>query len=383
MKNSHLTECVRYGAAGVAGRVETKGKRVTSKAVTSLLTSSLNRRQTLKRAAAIGLAVPSVLTLPKITRAQDTIQIAYITPGLNVPFWKYLSDGIKQTAAKLSAENGVDIQVTDYDSRNSAETQLQNAQDVITAGVDAILISPTDSSTCPAVLEIAAEAGVPVIISDIGTDSGDYVSFVISTNEQGAYEAGQVLVKELDAKGWKGSDVLMITISQARQNGKNRTAGITKAVEEGGSKIIQFLQSEDYTRAEAQGQALDLMTANPDAHGFFTQHDEATLGAWAAIEDSGNTENVVLVGFDGSPESVELIREGKLRGASMQQPVLMGRNSMDVAWRHLQGEEVEKETSVPTILVTPDNLADTEKTLQDTVFPVEGGAASPEASPES
>jgi ribose transport system substrate-binding protein len=356
---------------------------VTSKAFTSVLTGSLNRRDALKRAAAVGLAVPSVLTLPKVTRAQDIIRIAYITPGLNVPFWKYLSDGIKQTAAQLSADNGVEIEVTDYDSRNSAETQLQNAQDVITAGVNAILISPTDSSTCPAVLEIAAEAGVPVIISDIGTDSGDYVSFVISTNEQGAYDAGKVLTAEMDAKGWKGSDVLMITISQARQNGKNRTAGITRAVEEGDSTIIQFLQSEDYTRAEAQGQALDLMTANPEAHGFFTQHDEATLGTWAAIEDSGNTENIVLVGFDGSPESVELIREGKLRGASMQQPVLMGRNSMDVAWRFLQGEEVEKETSVPTILVTPDNLAETEKTLQDTVFPVEGGAATPSASPTS
>jgi ABC-type sugar transport system substrate-binding protein len=185
-----------------------------------MLTGSLNRRDALKRAAAVGLAVPSILTLPKIARAQDTIQIAYITPGLNVPFWKYLSDGIKQTAAQLSADNGVDIQVTDYDSRNSAETQLQNAQDVITAGVDAILISPTDSSTAPAVLEIAAEAGVPVIISDIGTDAGDYVSFVISTNEQGAYEAGQVLMQEMAAKGWEGSDILMITISQARQNGR-------------------------------------------------------------------------------------------------------------------------------------------------------------------
>jgi ABC-type sugar transport system substrate-binding protein len=65
----------------------------------------------------------------------------------------------------------------------------------------------------------------------------------------------------------------------------------------------------------------------------------------------------------------------------MQQPVLMGRNSMDVAWRHLQGEEVEKETSVPTILVTPDNVASIEEQLADTVFPVEGGAATPAASP--
>ena len=343
--------------------------------------TTLNRRDALKAAAAVGLALPAAKLAGGSARAQQTeYQVAYLTPGLNVPFWKYLSDGIKQTAAQLAADNGVTVEVTDYDSTNDPSIQLQNAQDAITRKVDVIIISPTDSATAPAVLEAAAEAGIPVVIADIGTDSGDYVSFVISTNEQGAYEAGQVLMKELAAKD-AGADVLMITISQARQNGKNRTAGITKAVEEAGGSIVQFLQSESYTRAEAQGQALDLLTANPDAHGFFTQHDEATLGALTGIEDAGRAEDVILVGFDGSPESVELIKQGKLRGASMQQPVLMGRNSMDVAWRHLQGEEVEKETSVPTILVTPDNVASIEGTLADTVFPVEGGAATPAASP--
>jgi ABC-type sugar transport system substrate-binding protein len=212
-----------------------------------------------------------------------------------------------------------------------------------------------------------------VIIADIGTDSGDYVSFVISSNEQGAYEAGQVLMEQMKAAGWEGSDVVMITISQARINGQNRTKGITRAVEEGGSKIAQYLESEDYTRAEAQQQALDLLTANPDARGFFTQHDEATLGTWTAIEDSGKENDIILVGFDGSPESVELIRAGKLKAASMQQPVLMGRMAMDVTLKHLRGEEVEKETEVPTILVTTENLSEVEATLADTVFPVEGG----------
>jgi len=327
-----------------------------------------------KGALAASLAAPIGMRLGGSAGAQDeSYSIAYLTPGLNVPFWKYLSDGIKQAAAA----SGADVEVTDYDSRNDAATQLQNAQDAITRGVDAIIISPTDSSTAPAVLELAAESGVPVIIADIGTDSGDYVSFVISSNEQGAYEAGQVLVNEMKAKGWEGSDVVMITISQARINGQNRTKGFERALEEGGSSVVQYLESEDYTRAEAQQQALDLLTANPDAHGFFTQHDEATLGTWTAIEDSGKQEDLILVGFDGSPESVELIREGKLRGASMQQPVLMGRTALDVTLKHLRGEEVEKETEVPTILVTPDNLADVEATLADTVFPVEGGT--PEA----
>ncbi|MCA9863058.1 MAG: substrate-binding domain-containing protein [Thermomicrobiales bacterium] len=343
--------------------------------VDRLMRGRLSRRSALRGAAAASLAVPALSSFLPAAMAQDeTYQVAYLTPGLNVPFWKYLSDGIKQQAAKDSAETGATITVTDYDSRNDAGTQLQNAQDAITAGVNLIILSPTDSSSAPTVLEAAQEAGVPVVIADIGTDEGEYVSFVISSNEQGAYEAGKVMMEKMKEKGCEGGDVLMITISQARLNGQNRTKGITRAVEEAGSKIVQFLQSEDYTRQEAQAQASDMLSANPEACGFFTQHDEAALGALTAIEESGRADDIVFASFDGSPESVELIKQGKLVAASMQQPVLMGRISMEVGLKALRGEEVEKETEVPTILVTPENVNDIEATLQDTVFPVEGGA---------
>ena len=338
----------------------------------------LTRRDTIRRGAAAGLAIPLLgagLRLPQGARAAEEYQIAYLTPGLNVPFWKYLSDGIKQAAATDAAKSGAKITVTDYDSQNSAATQLQNAQDVITAGVDLIIISPTDSSSAPEVLELAAENKVPVVIADIGTDSGDFVSFVISSNESGAYDAGKVLMSTMADKGWKGGDVLMITISQARLNGQNRTKGFTRAVEEAGGKIVQFLESKDYTRAEAQTQASDMISANPDAHGFFAQHDEAALGSEAAIEESGKANDIVLASFDGSPESVELIKQGKIVAAAMQQPVLMGRISAEVGLKHLRGEQVDKQTEVPTILVTPQNVKDLEAKLADTVFPVEGGAA--------
>ena len=346
--------------------------------MTPIRDTRLTRRDTIRRGAAAGLAIPLLgagLRLPQGARAAEEYQIAYLTPGLNVPFWKYLSDGIKQAAATDAAKSGAKITVTDYDSQNSAATQLQNAQDVITAGVDLIIISPTDSSSAPEVLELAAENKVPVVIADIGTDSGDYVSFVISSNESGAYDAGKVLMSTMADKGWKGGDVLMITISQARLNGQNRTKGFTRAVEEAGGKIVQFLESKDYTRAEAQTQASDMISANPDAHGFFAQHDEAALGSEAAIEESGKADEIVLASFDGSPESVELIKQGKIVAAAMQQPVLMGRISAEVGLKHLRGEQVDKQTEVPTILVTPQNVKDLEAKLADTVFPVEGGAA--------
>jgi len=345
----------------------------------ALKRGNLSRRDVLKRAGiagAAGIATSGAIGFPRLLRAQETYTVAYLTPGLNVPFWKYLSDGIKQAAER---DGAAQIEVTDYDSRNDAATQLQNAQDAITRGVNMIIISPTDSSTCPAVLELATEAQIPVVIADIGTDSGEFVSFVISSNESGAYESGQVLMQKMAAAGNEGADVLMITISLARRNGQARTAGITRAVEEAGSTIVQFLQSDVYTRAEAQVQALDMLTANPDARGFFAQHDEAALGAQTGIEDSDRAADVILASFDGSPESVQLLKDGKLAAAAMQQPVLMGRTAMEVALKHLRGEEVTPETEVPTILVTPENVADVEAQLQDTVFPVEGGAGTPTA----
>lgn len=335
------------------------------------MATNVDRRTLLRRAAAAGLVVPamSAVGFPMAAFAQNkSYKIAYLTPGLDLPFWRYLSDGIKQQAATL----GAPIEVKDYDSRNSAQTQLQNAQDAITRKTDLIIISPTDSSAAPEVLSIAKDAKVPVVIADIGTDSGDYVSFVISSNEKGANEAGKILAQQMEAKGWKGKDVVMITISLARRNGQARTKGFKDAMQEAGSKVVQYLESKNYTRAEAQGFASDMMTAHPEARGFFSEHDEATLGSLAAIEDAGKAKDIVLVGFDGSPETVTAIQQGKVAAASMQQPVLMGREAMRVAWEHLQGKTPDKTVEVPTILVTAENVNNLAKQLADTVFPVEG-----------
>jgi len=99
----------------------------------------------------------------------EGFKVAYMTPALHIPFWKDIADGIRDEAAKVP-----NVTIINSDSKLSAATQFQNAQDLIVSGIDAIIISPTDSASCPAVLELAAENKVPVFICDIGTDSGPY-----------------------------------------------------------------------------------------------------------------------------------------------------------------------------------------------------------------
>ena len=65
--------------------------------------------------------------------------IVYLTPGLDLPFWRYLSEGVESVAKK----EGYGFQA--FDSHNDAQTQLKNAQDAIARGVAGIVISPTDS----------------------------------------------------------------------------------------------------------------------------------------------------------------------------------------------------------------------------------------------
>ncbi|MGH7154528.1 MAG: substrate-binding domain-containing protein, partial [Acetobacteraceae bacterium] len=140
--------------------------------------------------------------------------VAYLTPGLDLPFWRILAKGIGDEAKRNGGSSSA------YDSHNSAQTQLQNAQDVIARRVDGIIISPTDSSTAPAVLAAAKRANIPVVIADIGTTSGEYVSFIISDNFQGAYGIGQALGKAMHDKGWQNGTVGLVTISLARNNGQ-------------------------------------------------------------------------------------------------------------------------------------------------------------------
>jgi ribose transport system substrate-binding protein len=298
--------------------------------------------------------------------AKPAYTIAYMSPALHIPFWKDVSDGIRQEAERVGG-----IKIVDSDSRLSAATQLKNAQDLITSGVSAIIISPTDSASCPAVLELAEKAKIPVIICDIGTDSGNYAAFIISNNYGGANEAGKYLVAAMKKKGWEGGDVAVITISLARQNGRDRTEGFKAALTEINSKVVGLLECKEYTRAESMRYAQDLLTAHPKLRGLFTEHDEANLGAMPAIDTAGRRADLVHVGFDGSPEAVQAIKDGKLAAASMQQPVLMGREALKAAVAVLAGKQGEKRVVVPTILVTAENVAQVEKQLVDNVYPNE------------
>jgi len=318
------------------------------------------RRRTLIAALA---AVLAVLSLAVPADAQEKARhFAYLTPGLDLPFWRYLAAGIADEAKKHNAR------VTNYDSHNDAATQLKNAQDAIARKVDGILISPTDSSTAPSVLSLAQKANIPVVIADIGTVSGNYVSFIISDNEKGAYETGQALAAALKEHHWDQGPVGLVTISLARNNGKARTKGFRDAMKQHGIKEVALDQMQRYTADETFKYVQDMLTAHPDLRGIFVQTDTPSLGAVRAIQAAHRQDSVLLAAFDGVPEFIDLIRQGKIVASGMQQPYLMGERSAQAMFDHLAGKTPQKEILVPIIVVSQKNLDQVLPTIKRTVF---------------
>jgi ABC-type sugar transport system substrate-binding protein len=309
------------------------------------------------------LALGLLITGYQPAAAQEKkLELAYLTPGLDLPFWRYLAKGIEDEAKKAG------FNAVTYDSNNNAAKQLANAQDVISRKVDGIIISPTDSSTCPRILQLAKDAGIPVVIADVGTDSGDYISFIISDNTEGAYEVGKAITAKLKERGTPEGPVGLVTISLARANGQKRTAGWRQAMEEAGVKEADLKQMQTYTADETFKYVQDMLTANPDIKAIFVQTDAPTIGAVRAVQTARMGDNVLVAGFDGMPEFVEMIRSGQMAVSGMQQPYLMGVKSYEAMVAHLNGQSVEKEILVPIINVTSANLDEVLPTITQTVF---------------
>lgn len=258
--------------------------------------------------------------------------------------------------------------ISAYDSRNDAATQTQNVASAIDRKIDGIIVSPTDSKAAPTVLDAAAEAGVPVVIADIGTARGDYVSFVRSDNFRGAYGVGQVFARAIQKRGWEHSTVGVVAISLARNNGQERTAGFMRAMEEAGIGQAELAEMRRYTASETYDFVRDMVNAYPAMHGVFVETDQASMGAVRALRTMGRSRSVLLAAFDGIPDFVQLIADGLIVGSGMQQPYLMGQLAARAMLDHLDGKTPEHKITVPILVVTAENIRELEPIIRTTVF---------------
>ena len=98
------------------------------------------------------------------TKSDGDMKIGVSLSTLNNPFFVSIREGVEEVAGK----EGVETVITD--AQNDSSTQNNQVEDLITQGVDLIVINPVDSTAIATSVEKANEANIPVICVDRGSD---------------------------------------------------------------------------------------------------------------------------------------------------------------------------------------------------------------------
>ncbi|MET0104157.1 MAG: substrate-binding domain-containing protein [Sedimenticola sp.] len=296
---------------------------------------------------------------------QPDKKLAYIVSDIRIPFWDIMDRGVKSAAREL----GYSVQT--YSAANSLKSELENVSKAIKDKVDGIVVSPTNSSACVTILKLAKSAGIPVVISDIGTDGGEYVTYISSDNLDGAYKIGLVLVKKMRQVGWDDGRVGIVAIPQKRANGQARTAGFMKAMREAGIKGAGIEQQVDFSYKETYDLSTKIINSAPDLRAIWLQGSDRYQGALDAIADAGKKDDILLISFDAEPEFLDMIPNGVLVGAAMQQPYLMGREAVISLDNHLHGKPVEMHKQLEILAISTENIEEMLPTIKRNVLGIE------------
>jgi D-xylose transport system substrate-binding protein len=267
--------------------------------------------------------------------------------------------------------NAAGYEVLVQSAENDAQTQVSQAENVITQGVDAIVIQPVDFNVAAAIAEKAAAAGIPLASYDDLILGAEHAAFIGRDPKQGGEEAA----KEVVAKVPTGNYVI-IGGDPGQTGSTQMTAGyhvvLDPLIEKGDITLVADQFTPAWKTEPAQANAENALTkANNDIQAFLVSYDGMSLGVLQAIKAAGIPDGQILVtGQDMELAAMQAIVEGRQFGSLWPAPDEMAKRGAEVAIALAQCQPVTTETTIdneaadipwaltPIYLVTTDEIAE-------------------------
>ena len=189
------------------------------------------------------------------------------------------------------------------------------------------------------------QANIPVITLDRQATKGEVVSHIASDNVLGGKIAGDYIAK----KAGEGAKVIELQGIAGTSAARERGEGFQQAVAAHKFNVLAS-QPADFDRTKGLNVMQNLLTAHPDVQAVFAQNDEMALGALRALQTAGKSD-VMVVGFDGTPDGEKAVNDGKLAATIAQLPDQIGAKGVETADKVLKGEKVQAKYPVDLKLV--------------------------------
>ena len=268
-------------------------------------------------------------------------------------------------AALAGQELGVEVLIDNTATEADIEGQITKCEDMITKGVDALILTANDSKGVATAVEAAHDNGVKFVTVDTEIENiwGDAVSeympnYIGVDHTVMAYEMAKQIFESIGGEG----NVIILRGVDAASSSQERTAGFEKAIAEFDGVTLVESQSASFDQETAQTTMGDILQAQKDVDVVLCCNDLMAVGAINALKENnfqvGGEGGVVVAGIDGNVIGLESIAAGEMYATAYDWSILQGYYAVQQAVALVKGEEVPAETWTPDTIITAENVAE-------------------------
>lgn len=297
--------------------------------------------------------------------SDSEVKIGLVTKTDSNPFFVKMRESAQEAADENDAELIALAGAFDGDN----EGQVAAIENLVSQGVQGILITPNSSSGILAAIEQARAQGVIVIALDTATEPEDAVDATFATDNLAAGVAQGTWVKA--SLGDREPKVLMLdgtpggTVDTFRHDGFLEGMGLTED-----SPEVLGMEDTNGDQTKAQTAMENLLQRAPDANALYTINEPAAAGGYEAIKSAGLEDQIVIGSIDGSCTGVENVKNGVIGATVMQFPTKMAEQGVEAVVTYVEdGTKPSGFNDTGSVLIT-DKPADGVKS-EDTAWGAE------------
>ena len=297
------------------------------------------RRQVLGTA---GAGLLAMLVGLKAAYAQDKkLKVGLLMPNYDQLRWRSADQAFfEKEAAKLG------IEVLAQSSEANEATQASQVENMLTQGINVLVITPVNASAAVGLVNKAKAAGVPVINYNFLIDKADVVCFL----GRDAIEMGEKIAKAAVAAQPKGNYVIAAGdegTSVARETRQGFLNILKPFLDSGAIKLVSDQFNKGWSTDTARAQVENALTkSNNDVVAVLCGNDGTAYGAIQALQAQGLGGKVFVTGVDAEPRAQELIKQGLMALSNFTAFDQMGIEAAKAAFAVGNGKPIEANATV-------------------------------------
>ena len=299
--------------------------------------------------------------------------VAFVTNQI-ADFWKIAEAGANDAAKEFD----LDVEVV-MPPEATAVVQKQKVEDLLTAGVQGVAISPLDADNQVEWINSIGEK-VPLITHDSDAPQSNRLMYIGMDNYAAGRACGELVLKAIP----DGGNVLLAIGRLEQDNSKYRRQGVIDVLlgrddrnaayykeqpdawdpvdgEIAGDKYTVVATLLDQGKAEVGlAKAEDALNTYSDLKAMVGLFEYNPPALYQALKKANKVGEIALIGFDENDVTLQAIKDGECIGTVVQNPYMYGFESVRVLNELLNGnEEVVPESKyidIPPRSITKENV---------------------------